>query len=182
MIGNMLEYYNMTKKNNVEIIYTGALWAGGIEGLGSTLRRQMEFEELSLSASQSVFSVFVELMNNMLMYSVEKMDIEGHPGVSKGVFVLASKQKVYFAQSGNMMKTENVELVKGRIDYLNSLDKQGLRKFYKEKIRQKDENEGSKGAGLGLIEIAKRSNEPIIYEFTPCGEDLTFMTICVKIG
>ena len=182
MIDNMLDFYNMTKKHDVDIIYTGSLWADGIEGLGTTLRRQMEFEDMSLPASLAVFSVFVELMNNMLMYSIEKMDIEGHPGVSKGAFILASKNKIYSAQSGNMIKTDNVEHIKNRIDYLNSLDKPAVRKFYKEKIKEKDVNSDSKGAGLGLIEIARRASAPIEYEFTPCGDDLTFMTISVTVG
>ena len=181
MIANMLEYYNLTKEHDVDIIYTGALWADGVEGLGSTLRRQMEFTDMSLPASQAVFSVFVELMNNMLMYSVEKMDIEGHPGVSKGAFILSSKHKVYCAQSGNLIKKKNIVVIKKRIDYLNSLEKPELRKYYKEKIRCKTPPE-SKGAGLGLIEVARRASAPIEYEFIPYSDDLTFMTISVTIG
>jgi len=178
----MLEYYNSTKKYDVDIIYSGALWADGIEGLGVALRRHMEFEHMTLTASQSVFSVFIEQMNNMLMYSAEKVDVDEHRGVPKGAFILASKDKVYIAQSGNVMKTENAELVRSRIDHLNSMDKQELRKYYKEQLRSENLNPESKGAGIGLIEIAKRASAPIEYEFIPYGEGLTFFTMCVKIG
>lgn len=182
MISNMLEYYKLTEKFDVDIIYTGALWADGIEGLGTTLRRQMELEDLSVSASQKVFSVFVELMNNMLMYAVEKMDIEGHPGVPKGSFILASKNKVHFAQSGNVMQSESAELIKSRIDYLNTLDKPALRKYFKEQLRNENTSFESNGAGLGLIEVAKRASAPIEYQFIPYGDGLTFLVIGVTIG
>jgi len=182
MITNMLEYYNMTKKFDVDLIYSGALWADGIEGLGTTLRKHMEFEHLSLSASHSVFSVFVEQMNNMLMYAVEREEVEGHPNVPKGVFVLASKDKVYYAQSGNVMRAESAELVRNRIDHLNTMDKPTLRKYYKEQIRNEDTNPESKGAGIGLIEIAKRASAPIEYIFTPYNEGLVFFAMSVTIG
>jgi len=183
MITNMLEFYNMTKKCNLDIIYSGALWADGIEGIGEVLRKRLTFEEMSLSASQAVFSVFVEQMNNMLMYSVEKQPVANHPaGVPKGVFLLGSKDGIYTAQSGNVMKNENVAWIKNRIDYLNTLDKPGLRKYYKEQIRAENPHPESKGAGIGLIEIAKRANAPIEYEFTPYGDGLTFFTMCVTIG
>jgi hypothetical protein len=183
MSADMLEFYNMTEKNNVNIIYSGMIWADGIEGLGEILRKRMEFEEMPLSASLAVFSVFVEQMNNMLMYSEEKQKTRGRPAdAPQGVFILGSKDKVYTAQSGNMMKNENVEEMKKRIDHLNSLDKPGLRKYYMEQIRNENKNTGSKGGGLGLIEIAKRASAPIQYDFKPRGGGLTFFTMCVTVG
>jgi hypothetical protein len=180
----ILEYYNMTKELDVDIIYSGALWSDGIEGLGITLRRHMEFERMPLSASQSVFSVFVEQMNNMLMYSVEKIDVDGLAGVPKGVFVLASKDKVYYAQSGNVINNESVKLIKDRIDFLNSLDKQSLRRYYKEQLKSENTNLHSKGAGMGLTEIAKRASAPIEYEFLPYDYEagLSFFSMRVTVG
>jgi hypothetical protein len=183
MIADMLEFYNMTKKYNMDIIYSGALWADGIEGLGEILKKRMAFEDMSLSAAQAVFSVFVEQVNNMLMYSEERHKAKEHLDYApKGVFILGSKDNVYIAQSGNVMKNENVETIKKRIDHLNTLDKTGLRKYYMEKIRSGTRDAGSKGGGLGLIEIAKRASAPITYDFKPYGDGLTFFSMCVTIG
>jgi hypothetical protein len=180
---DMLTFYNMTNEYNLDIIYSGTIWADGIEGLGEVLKKRMAFEEMPLSASQAVFSVFVEQMNNMLMYSEEKQKVKDHlADVPKGVFVLGTKDGIYTAQSGNVMKNENVALIKGRIDHLNSLDKPALRKYYMEQIRSEDKNTGSRGGGIGLIEIAKRASAPIKYDFRPYGEGLSFFTMCVTIG
>lgn len=185
MIVDMLEYYNMIKKFNIDIIYSGPLWADGIEGIGGTLRKRMEFDELPMSASQAVFSVFVEQMNNMLMYSEEKQSFEipNHESTdtSKGVFILGVDEGSYFVQSGNVMKNENVTLIKERIDHLNTLDKPGLRKYYKEMMRQENDNPESKGAGIGLIEIARRACSKIEYSFTPLENGQSFFSMFVKI-
>ena len=186
MIEKMLEYYSAANEYNCDIIYCGPIWSDGIEGIGNTLRMQMGHDELPLSLSQSVFSVFVEQMNNMLHYSSEKQYFttfgDTHPGISKGAFILGSKNKRYFAQSGNVMKNEHVAYIKSRIDYLNTLDKDGLRKFYKEQIKGDNPHNESKGAGLGLIEIARRSNSPIEYRFEPYKDGQTFFTMFVTIG
>lgn len=186
MMFDMLEYYNMLKKNKVSIIYSGPIWADGVEGIGVTLRKRLELDDLPLSASQSVFSVFVEQMNNMLQYSHAKESFEASDGkqleVSSGVFLLGIRGKTYFLQSGNMMKNENVKLIKDRIDYLNTLDKTQVRKYYKEQIKADNLNPISKGAGLGLIEIARRASSKIEYSFTPLEGDFTFFAMYVQIG
>lgn len=186
MIVDMFEYYNMVKKLNIDIVYSGPVWANGIEGIGGTLKKRFEFDELPLSAAQSVFSVFVEQMNNMLMYSAEKEHFShldnDHSEVPKGVFILCVRDKTYFVQSGNVVKNEDVEALKNRIDYLNTLDKAGLRKFYKEQIKSKHTYPEYKGAGLGLIEIARRASAKIEYSFTPLEDGLAFFSMHVTIG
>lgn len=183
---DMLEYYHMLKRNNVSIIYSGPIWADGVEEIGSTLRKRLELDDLPFSAAQSIFSVFVEQMNNMLYYSAEKEHFSYHEGkqteLSAGVFLLGIKDKTYFLQSGNMMKEININLIKERIDYLNTLDKKQLRQYYREQLKQENKNPDSKGAGLGLIEIARRASSKIEYCFTPVEKGLVFFTMYVRIG
>lgn len=186
MMFDMLEYYQMVKKSGIDIIYSGPIWDGGVEGIGETLRKRLELDALPLSSSQSVFSVFVEQMNNMLMYSAEKqsfhLEESGEMEVSTGLFILGAKGKKYFLQSGNVMRTEDVEPMRRRIEYLNTLDKPHLRRYYKEQIKQENTNPHSKGAGLGLIEIARRASSPIEYGFTSLDDGSTFFAMYVEIG
>ena len=189
MIIDMLEYHKMLSRKNITLVYSGPLWSEGIGGIAGTLKRRLEFDELPLETSQKVFSVFVEQMNNMLMYSAEKNRLEefGTPDEKAsdstiGTFILGKEGKTYFIQTGNVMKNKNVELVKNKLDYLNALDKKDLRKYYKEQARLENDNPESKGAGLGFIEIARRISSKIEYSFTPYDEGLTFFTMYVAIG
>lgn len=184
MMFDMLNYYNMLKANDINIIYSGPIWADGVEGIGGTLRKRLELDALPFSASQSVFSVFIEQMNNMLMYSTEKQQFSNpeQTGVSTGVFILGAQGKKYFLQSGNVMKSENVVPIQEKIDYLNELDKVQLRKYYREQLKEENKNPESKGAGLGLIEIARRASSKIQYQFIPLEPGQTFFAMYVEIG
>jgi hypothetical protein len=41
--------------------------------------------------------------------------------------------------------------------------------------------EGSKGAGLGIIEIARRASKPIEFDFTEVDGDYTFFTLKASV-
>ena len=101
MIVDMYKFYQMFKKNDLDIIYSGPLWSDEMEQIADTLRRRMNGDEMSLSAKQAIFSVFVEQMNNMLMYSKDEEDMSAESKtqkVSKGVFILGAQGKTYFLE------------------------------------------------------------------------------------
>jgi len=182
---NILEYGKLLAEHNISIIYSGPLWAEGIDGMAEFLQKRLDMDDMSLSTSQAVFSVFVEQMNNMLMYSAEREKHE-HPETGtvetpSGIFVLGSNDKSYYVQTGNVIKNSSVGLLKDRIDFLNTLDKKELREFYKEQIKSENDNPESKGAGLGLTEIARRATSKIEYEFIPYGEGLSYFTMYVTV-
>jgi hypothetical protein len=153
--------------------------------MAEMLQSHLEFDDISLSASQAVFSVFVEQMNNIMMYSADKerkTSLEGIPlEVSKGIFILGVYDAKYFIQCGNTVTHYNAEVLKKRIDYLNTLNKKELRLYHKQQMYAENDNPESKGAGIGLIEIARRASAPIDYEFEPYSNDLQYFTMYITV-
>ncbi len=189
MFPSMLAFYKFLKEQNINIIYCGPVWADGIESVGEMLKTRMEIDDLPMAASMAVFSVFVEQMNNVQLYSSECTGMEHADEQDEnqiffagGVFILGTQGKSYYLQTGNVMKNEHVSLIRERVDHLNSLDKAQLRKYYKERLRSEDDNPDSRGAGLGLIEIARRASSKIKCEFEPYNEGHSFFTMYVTIG
>jgi len=188
----------MLNDKKITLIYSGPLWSEGIGGIAGTLKKKLEFDKMPINTSQEVFSVFVEQMNNMLMYSAEKeifnVSEEDSTESPKGTFVLGTvndtgdknipdkENKKYFIQTGNVMRNSSVELVKKRIDHLNMMDKTELRKYFKEQMRLEDDNPESRGAGLGFIEIARRISSKIEYDFDPYDDERSFFSLYVTIG
>ena len=181
---NVFEYNKMLVEHGVTVIYSGPIWAGGIDGMAELLQRRLDVDDLPRSTSKSIFSVFVEQMHNMLMYSAEKeefFDEKNPTNVSKGIFVLGKKDKTYFVKSGNVVTDYSAGVLRERIDHLNSLDKQGLKQYFKERVRGENDNPESGGAGIGLIEIARRTASKIDYSLTPYDDGLMYFTMSVAI-
>jgi len=181
-------YEKMLADNNIQVIYSGPIWSSGIDGMAEMLLKRLEFDDMPLSASQSIFSIFVEQINNMMMYSADrgcKTDPSGkHLDIAKGIVILGVQDATYFIQCGNVVIDQNAAILKTRIDYLNTLDKKELRQYHKQQLNAENNNPESQGAGIGLIEIARRTSDPILYEFEPLGDGLQYfsMYITVKQG
>jgi len=63
--------------------------------------------------------------------------------------------------------------VSKRIDYINSLEKDEQRKHLREKLRSANDKH-ERGAGVGFIEMAKRSSEKLEYAFEEIDSKLYF--------
>jgi len=182
-------YNEAVEKLNIKVIYNGPMWEDGVKGLAEMVRTHLVHDQLSGSVAKAIFSVFVEQVTNILMYSEEKKKFTQPPDfepvdVSIGTVIMGNKmdnRETFFVQTKNAVKNENINFIKERIDHLNTLDKQELRQFYKEKVREDNDIPDSKGAGLGLIEIARRATAPIGYTFEPISNGLSFFTMYVEI-
>jgi len=56
------------------------------------------------------------------------------------------------------------------------MNKDELKQFYKKK-RKEEPKSSSKGAGIGFIEMARKSSEPIKFNFEKLTNDSSFFTI-----
>jgi len=182
-----IEQYNeMLDRNNIRVIYSGPIWSDGIDGMAEMMKKRLEFDDVPYSASKSVFSIFVEQINNMMMYSAEKEqklnDVSASKEITKGVFVLGLQGDTYFVQTGNLVTNNNADILKERIDYLNTLDKKQLRQYHKERLNSENDNPESKGAGIGLIEVARRSASPIEYTFKPRSDEMQYFTMYLTVS
>jgi len=59
-------------------------------------------------------------------------------------------------------------------------NKEELRALHKEQLRAMPE-EGSKGAGLGIMEIARRASKPIEFDFTDVDDCYAFFTLRASV-
>jgi len=186
---DLREYAGVVEKLNIKVIYSGPMWEDGIKGLAEMVKTHLSHDQLPGSASKAVFSVFVEQVTNMLMHSAEKEQYSQPPDnelvdVSIGTVIMGNKtdkRATFFVQTKNAVKEEGIAFLRERIDHLNSLNKQELRQFHREMIRNDNINAESRGAGLGLIEIARRATAPIGYSFEPMSEGMSFFTMYVEI-
>ena len=176
------EYYEFKNGLNLKGIifsFTGYISEKILFALGEAIRQKMVLEEVGPGLTKKVFSVFVEQVQNIIRYSEDRIaGGKGNPQVlSSGVITVGNEGEHFFIVCGNVVSTQSMENLKSRLDHLASLDKSQLRAFYKEKLKQAPE-EGSQGATIGLIEIARRSSEPVEWDFHKIDRNQAFF--CLK--
>ena len=75
-----------------------------------------------------------------------------------------------------MVKKEAVASLCEQLTKLQNMSKDELKRYYKEQ-RRKESREDSKGAGLGFIELARKSVKPIEFDVKPIDEQLSFFAL-----
>ena len=180
---NLYDFYQEAKGKNIIFYYCGPVAHASIEGVAQTLRKNLEYEEAGNLTSQAVFSVFVEQMQNILNYSAERLANIGASDneLRVGVVVIGHEGSGYFILCGNKIFNDDIPSLSEKLELIRHMSKDELKVLYKER-RRMEPSPDSKGAGLGLIEMARKGTEPIEYDFLPIDEKFSFYTIRVIVG
>lgn len=162
--------------------FSGYMSEGILYSLGDAMRQKMTLEETDVNTIKKVFSVFVEQAQNIIRYSAEK--IAGDAGrsveLSSGMVTIGMEKGQFFILCANTVLEQDVPGLKSRLDMLRRMDRDAIKAYYKEQLREPPE-ENSRGATIGLIEIARRASEPIEFDFEPLGGGRSFFVLKVSI-
>lgn len=131
-------------------------------------------------ASRKVFSVFMELAQNILYYSSEKIQYAGRID-SVGMLQIIEADDHFMFSCGNTIKRDHVEQLVDSCHTINSLDKDELRKLKRHQRRQ-PANEISKGAGIGLVQVAILSGNPLEIYAQDIDDEHSVFTLSVNIN
>lgn len=164
---------------DILIFFNGPFSHSIIEEIGIAVRRYLESEAASRSAVADVFSVFVELAQNVQAYTRKLRDRKDGPGLDAGTLAIARSGERYTVSAGNMVECGDVAALSARLEELRGMDRSGLKALYKERLRA-PRAPGS-GAGLGLIEAARRASQPFSYDFRPIDDRYQFFSLSVLI-
>ena len=181
-----LEYayklYQELPTKEINLVYVG--------GVTSEVTRNftiMTEENLLRHAEQSpvqrkVFNVMVETMQNISRHADRITDDPDE--IRRGIIIISHSDEAYSIGTGNLVRSEKVPTLQERIDAINAMDRQQLSAAYKQQITQGTISE-SGGAGLGFIDVAKKSDQKIDYRFLDLVDELPgfhfFMTICTVV-
>ena len=176
MIGHLHKLYKELQGEGVLFCFSGPTSQSVVEGIGDALRRKMGCENADVNTSQRVFAIFVEQMQNIMHYSAD-CDPCGE-SLRCGVVVVGNSEGKFFVICGNKIERRHQERMEARLEQIKSLDKVELKALYKD-LRRKDPEEGSLGAGLGLVDMARRATEPLEYHMLPLDDQHAFFSIKV---
>ena len=182
MFENMLlDLQNNLKAYGVLISFSGRFSQGIIEELGDAIKKHMEVEDRPRNSIYNVFAIFVEQTHNIKNYVATKEGCCYYDEIlNSGIITIGKSETNYYVCSGNLIENNDAEILSVIISKLIDLDKNELKKLYKEQIK-KYLPPDSKGAGVGLIDIARKASLPIEYSILKLDDNLSFFTIKVHV-
>jgi hypothetical protein len=126
-----------------------------------------------------VYHVMVECLQNINKHAVHPED---YPDLEfkNGIFFLSRNEKVYFITTGNYIRTDRITHLTELIAHVNSLSDKQLNILYKKQLKEGHISSVG-GAGLGLIDIRRKTGNPLEYQFLPVSDSYCFFLFTSKV-
>jgi hypothetical protein len=171
------DFHSIMEKNDIVLIYEGDFSQNFTKSMLTFMERKFISEEVESNVRRKIFNVMVEILQNL---SKHKYQDELTGQLFSSSFLIGYNNDSYFIISGNPIVNDRIPSLKEKLQHVNSLDKIGLKIAYKE-VRLKGKFSEIGGAGIGLIDMARKSGNKLDYEFKPIDNRISFFSLVVRI-
>ncbi|MCF8011671.1 MAG: SiaB family protein kinase [Clostridiales bacterium] len=178
MSNKMFVLQKELREKGVLISFSGKFSQEIIEELGQAVKKYLETENHPKTDIYNVFSIFIEQTQNIKNYCVSKQETPAYEQIANSCIVAIGSQEnnERYVCSGNLIYNDDIDKLEKIINELIGLDKQSLKKLYKQKLKQ-DLPPDSTSAGLGLIDVARKASSPLEYSIEKKDEFFSFFTL-----
>ncbi len=172
------QLYKTMKTNEISLVYEGEVTQDITKTFTALTERNLTKSAESNTVQKKVFNVMVECLQNISKHADSLGGDEDEE--RRGIIMVSKGDDSYNIITGNIIKNQKVPELKSSLELINSLDKEGLSSLFKQQIRESTLSDKG-GAGLGLIDIAKKSGSKLIYQFKEISEEVSFFILTSTI-
>lgn len=172
------ELFKEMQEDNLEYTYRGSFTSQITDTILSLAENNLNNTDTPVKTRKRVYFIMVEGLQNVTRHQTATVskELTNYPGL----FVIQRKAHGYYITTGNLINKNEKENLTKLLDKINSLDENELKQFSME-ILDSGEISSKGGAGLGLVEIARRSKNKLIYAFKEIDQQHLFFYMHTKI-
>jgi hypothetical protein len=173
----------MTKSSHKDLIlyYKGQLNFDNINELIHTFKEKIGVRNVSYVVYKKILMLMIETLENIIRY---RENFDGNSHIIKNYppeFQIYFNSNTITIESSNAVLKKDIPFLQEKINVINNLDKNSIRELYKATITDgKFSDKG--GAGLGIIEMAKISDEKLIYSFSSIDENFSYFLLKLVVN
>lgn len=166
------EHFN---RGRILLCFNGPISRSLIEEIGNALKNYLQADQARPASVLDVFGVYIELTQNIRHYAAFRNYDEALAAAT--VVVARDRDGNYVVEAGNIVEPADGQALLQRVQALAGLDKAQLKAAYKEQLRKPRADDAVSGAGLGLIDVARKSAEPLVASLSPTGDGRAFFSL-----
>lgn len=171
---NLYKLYQELIDDDISYVFLGKFNYTILNEVLVELRKEFEKDETDVKSSRKAYRVVVECLENIYRHTKDE-----HGAVS-AVFVLKRNSTGYTIHIGNRVTTAEKDNLIANIQNLASKSSSELKAMWRDTLKKPDNGFG--GAGVGLIEIAIKSNGNYSYTFDEIDKDEWFFSFDIGIN
>jgi hypothetical protein len=162
--------HNRIIKNRLMFAYRGEVSERNSLALLTLLENEMKDESFGFTGRKRLFMYVLESLQNIAKHG----DHTHHYGMSTVTY--SRTDDGYTVTTGNVLDSEHVTDLRGRLEKVNSLDPGEIKEIYRQ-ILNNAEFSKKGGAGLGLLEMAIKTGNRLDFDFLPVDADHSYFLL-----
>ena len=156
------KYYQFISEHDIIISYRGIVDGEAIASIIKLVEKRLLLSKETLKIRKKVINVLVESLQNILHYFEEESLEIGY--VEQSFMTILKQKDKYVIFTGNLLSVQRAKSLKKRIDNVNSMGQDDLHSLYMS-VLETPKVHITRGAGLGFLDMAKRTENKIKYDF-----------------
>jgi len=176
-------YYKNMQLNNIIFVYQGEVTADLVSSILHMMENKLDGDGEDRKIKKKVFNVMVECLQNVYHHldTLEVTSGDNEINDRTALLMIGKEEKDYYVITGNHIINDRIADLKARLDKVNSCDRKELKELYQAILANEPMSE--KGtAGLGMIDIARKSGQTLGYDFHPVNDEYSFFSLEAKVA
>ena len=175
----LYDIYQTMSREKILLSYLGEVTPDLTNSVLKSVKNEQNPYNDKLNVKKKIYNIIVESLENIYKHS----DVS-EKKASPSIFLFGEFEEKYYIISGNYVYKEAGEKIKETIDELNLLDRELMRKRYRAVLLQSadDDDKEASGSGIGLIDMALKSENKLEYQFREASDGISFFTLIVKVN
>lgn len=180
-ISDVYDFYRRMEDDHIILSFKGAFTDDLLTSILHIVEGKMDDLEVDTKKKKRVFNVLVESFQNLYHHIEEMAPDNGNREKDKSAMIVVKYENDKFTiVTGNFVSSNRIPELREKLDMVNELNDEALRELYRTKLENGGRTE--KGtAGLGLIDIARKSKSKLDYEIINVTESIGFFCLSVVI-
>lgn len=173
------DFHKTMVEYNLQLVYEGEVNQTITKAFTTLAEKNMDVDDEDVTTKKRVYHVMVECLQNICKHADDVETGEPYrPG--HGIFIVGKSTGDYVITTGNVIANKRVEQIRSLLEKVNSLNPEELKELYKKQMRETRLSDKG-GAGLGFIDIVKKTGNKLEYHFEPLNDLTSFFILKTNV-
>jgi hypothetical protein len=171
--------HELMQEHKLILAYEGDFSQPIVRNVLQMAEKNLEISGIHVQLRKKVFNIMVECLQNILKHADDEPAADDITNSS--IFMIGRVNDTYSILSGNPVHVMKVQEIKNRIDSINEMNTLQQREEYL-KIIATGNMTAQGGAGLGFLDMTRKSGQPLEYNFNQLDEHTYFFTLKCSVS
>lgn len=131
-------------------------------------------------SKRKIVNIAIEALQNLQLHS---FTLAGSEYNTNPIFILAKENEFYTITIGNLISVAEQPVLEDKLKKINSLNEEEIKFLYAVIMKQTVVKFSTKGgAGLGLIDMKKKSGNPLEFSFQKVDDTVSYFSLKISVS